>query len=284
MKPGGFSLELQLLGSANDQVLVVGQLAGYRTGDRRFSRAQLDELFDELRVPRPANTSTSLARLRARGLVTRMRGDNRWALTPLGDAQAVELVGQLDPIRVEVELADVPGAEFARTIHRLIPPALAPHRWRPGIGRLLERSPFEENVFCMTRFPGTDEEVAGPIASAIRVARGTLGELGLALHVASDQQLDDDVFGNVGAYLWACQYGVGILEARGDEKLNHNVIIELGSMIITGRRCAILLDRTIDRLPADLAGQIYKRVDLDEPDGVSAALRSWVQDDLRLSP
>jgi hypothetical protein len=34
----------------------------------------------------------------------------------------------------------------------------------------------------------------------------------LNLHLASDRQLDDDLLGNVAAYMWACQFGIGILE------------------------------------------------------------------------
>jgi len=106
---------------------------------------------------------------------------------------------------------------------------------------------------------------------------------GLVLHVASDRLADDDLLGNVGAYMWACQFGIGLLEDRpGEGSLNDNVLIELGSMLMSGRRCAILRDRTAPRPPTDLSGQIYKTVDFDDLPAVAAAAHTWIAEDLGL--
>jgi hypothetical protein len=94
--------------------------------------------------------------------------------------------------------------------------------------------------------------------------------------------IDDELFGNVGAYMWACQYGIGLLENRADRGLNYNVVIEVGAMLITGRRCALLKDRTAPALPTDLAGQIYKPVDLDDLEGVHREAHLWASEDLGL--
>jgi hypothetical protein len=106
----------------------------------------------------------------------------------------------------------------------------------------------------------------------------------LHLHLASEQQFEDDLLGNVGAYMWACRYGVGIAEDRVGRGLNQNTLIELGAMIMTGRRCSILRDATIDELPSDLAGHIYKSVDLENLDSVATAMNHWIQDDLNFRP
>jgi hypothetical protein len=122
----------------------------------------------------------------------------------------------------------------------------APIRWQPGIARLLDRYPFDGNVFCMTRYPRieTEDATPDPIRGLIQALREVLRGHGLTLHLASDRQVDDELFGNVGAHMWACRHGVGLLEDRAKRGLNYNAAIEVGSMLITGRRCAILKDRT----------------------------------------
>jgi hypothetical protein len=96
----------------------------------------------------------------------------------------------------------------------VIPAELAPPKWLNSIERLTQRFPFETNVFLMTRFPqdDTDTRYLDPIRPAIDVIREALRSHGLNLHLASDRQLDDDLLGNVAAYMWACQFGIGILE------------------------------------------------------------------------
>lgn len=135
----------------------------------------------------------------------------------------------------------------------------------------------------MTRFPSPDGELPDPLPSVIEVLREVMTAHGLTLHVASDRQAEDDLLGNVGAYMWACHYGIGLLEDRhAAGSLNDNVLIELGSMLMAGRRCAILKDRTAPAPPTDLSGQIYKSVDLDDLIAVSASAHRWIAEDLAL--
>ncbi|UZX02403.1 hypothetical protein F8G81_07070 [Arthrobacter sp. CDRTa11] len=122
--------------------------------------------------------------------------------------------------------------------------------------------------------------MSDPVQLAIETARTVLREYGLTLHLASDSIVDDDLFGNVGAYMWACRYGLGFIEDRVDRGLNYNALIELGGMVVTGRRCAVLKDRTAAGLPTDLSGHIYSTVDFDEQTSVEAAVRKWARDDL----
>jgi hypothetical protein len=82
--------------------------------------------------------------------------------------------------------------------------------------------------------------------------------------------------------MWASQYGIAFFEDRRNRGLNYNLTIEVGSMLITGRRCALLKDSSIPRMPTDLVGKIYKSVDLDDPKTVSHALHVWIRDDLNL--
>ena len=203
-------------------------------------------------------------------------------MTPVGRQEVLKLMGTVDAKDVEAELAGTPGAEFVSALHTTIPPSLAPARWQAGIARLLERYPFEQNVFCMTRFARRGATLPDPIPAVIERLRGAAAGHDLVLHVASDRQAEDDLFGNVGAHMWACQYGIGLLENRlgATTGLNDNVLIELGSMMVTGRRCAILKDRTAPAAPSDLTAQLYKSVDFDDLGAVENAAHLWIADDL----
>jgi hypothetical protein len=102
------------------------------------------------------------------------------------------------------------------------------------------------------------------------------------VYIFTWRQLDDNIFANIGSYMWGCKYGIGIIEDRDGRGLNYNAVIEVGSMLITGRRCTLLRDKGAPNLPTDLAGEIYKSVDLDNLDTVVEAVNSWIGTDLRV--
>lgn len=257
---------------------MLGQLAGLRRGTKRFAVADVGALAKAFRIPALGNVSSSLGRLRDAGFVVRLDGAQPWAVTPLGERRVGEVLEALPLARIEAELADTPGAEVGEAPHRLIPASLAPPRWNDAIRRLLDRYPFETNVFCMTRFPAEIDE--DPLAPLIPELRALFLAHGLTLHLASDRQSDDEIFGNVAAHMWACQYGIGLLEDRAGRGLNYNVVIELGAMLITGRRCALLKDVTCPPLPTDFVGHIYKSVDLSSRRQLLDKTSEWIEHDL----
>jgi hypothetical protein len=257
---------------------------GFETGQSEgvHHHGPPEHLFEDLRVPQPANVNESLRQLSRAGHVVRRREGGTWSLTPAGRRRVAELMGQIDPAKVEPQIAELPGAEFGHELHTVIPPSLAPVRWAAPIKALLDRSPFEENVFCMTRFPEEDEEVPDPVSDVVATARDALGQHGLTVHTADDRVLDGDLLGNVAAHMWACRYGVALFEDRRDEGLNYNLVTEVGSMLMTGRRCALLKDVTAPDMPTDLVGQIYKPVDYDDHETVARELHMWGAEDLGL--
>jgi hypothetical protein len=278
--PVDFGLKVQLLPHVVDRVLVLGEVAGLRNLDRWFTPGDVSRLFQDLRLPPPGNISQSLKRLEERGFARRRSGGG-WSLTPTGRRGALDAVGDIDPMAVDAEIRRQSGAEYGHVQHSLIPPSLAPQRWLPAIGSLLERFEFSRNVFCMTRFPGQAGGV-DPMAAAISAARDITAAHGLVLHLASDRALDDDLWGNVVAHMWACNYGLALFEERTKAAVNDNVLIEVGSMLVSGRRCALLRDRTVKSLPTDFVGQLYKSVDFDDVASVSAEIHRWIANDLAL--
>ena len=264
-------------------MLVISELVGMRENDGWFRSPDVGVMFDELRIPRPGNLNATLTNLKSAGLlISRSAGTgSRWSLTPLGHKRAAEVVGEIDPASIAPQLAAMPGAELGHARHATLPPTFAPARWSRGIAQLLDRFPFEANVFCMTRFPD-QKRADDPVGRVITTAAEALELHGLKLHLASDRIVEEDIFGNVAAYMWACQYGIGLFEDRVERSLNYNLVTEIGSMIMAGRRCALLKDRTAPEMPTDLVGQIYKPVDFDDLDGVSREVHAWAAEDLNL--
>lgn len=212
----------------------------------------------------------------------RRRTGNGWSLTPEGRAAVTNLIEDFDVTAVEAEIAVVGSAELQQAQHPLIPPELAPVRWAVPIGHLLDQFPFESNVFCMTRFPKDEqeEELPDPVQSVIAAARTGLSTRGLHMHLASDRQADDELFGNIAAHMWACKYGIGLFETRFGEEFNDNLQIEVGAMLMTGRRVVLLKDRDTPNMPTDFVGHIYKSVDFDDPESVKDELSTWITEDL----
>jgi hypothetical protein len=64
--------------------------------------------------------------------------------------------------------------------------------------------------------------------------------------------------------------------------VNDNLKIEIGAMHMAGRRCALLKDRTVPKMPTDLVGRIFKEVDFDDLAGVGREVHLWAAEDLDL--
>jgi hypothetical protein len=238
-------------------------------------------MFEAFRVRPPGNISGTLGRLVGKDLIYRRTKQPPWSLTPKGTRTVTDLLGELDPAKLESQLAELPGAELATAHQTVLPPGLAPPRWAAGIKELLDRYPFETNVLCITRFPRPDKP-DDPIGAVIETVKKATADHGLRLHLASDAIVEDTLFANVAAYMWACRYGFALFEDRVELGLNYNVVIEVGAMIMAGRQTALLRDTAAPKMPTDLVGHIYKPVDFADLATVNAAAHQWAEDDIGL--
>lgn len=263
-----------------DQVIVLARLAEARSETGGFNGSGLKAMFDEFALPKPAKITNQLSTLRTKGLLTQVAADPPWRMTPRGRQYAGELANDMDLAALAAEAARHPLATLAGTPHPVIPPSLAPPELIEPLRAFLEEFPFERNVFLMTRFPEPDNPTSG-LADAIETIRSACGAHGLTLHLASDRDLHPDLWPNVIGHLWASRYGVAIFEERGGG-LNYNLNIEAGSCLALGRPLAILRDRTVEKLPTDLVGKIYRSIDLDEPGTVGDEIHRWIRDALML--
>lgn len=266
-----------------EQALVLARLAQARFSDGQVTPKQLEELFSSFALPKPAKVSNVIAKLRKDGLLTQGSKSSTWRMTPLGRQTSLGFLSDLDLAAFSAESASS-SSVLGQVAHTVVPPTLAPPSLIPGLRRFLEEHPFETNVFGMTRFPepGESEKGRDPVSPALEITREVCRHHGLQFHLASDRAIDDDLWTNVAAHMWASRYGIAFFEDRRGKGLNYNLTIEVGSMLITGRRCALLKDRSIARMPTDLVGRIYKSVDLDKPETIRVALHEWMRQDLNL--
>jgi hypothetical protein len=280
----GFGAVLQRLPGGRERVLAAGLVVAKRTEDGRFKPGEVGDLFDALRVPPPSNINEYLRRLSVDQFVLKRKGGG-WSLTPLGQEFVDKLIGQIDIDQVEAEQLSAGSSELGGIQHPLIPPEMAPVRFRSAIDRLLDESVFERNVFCMTRFPSASEKDQ-PLQLALDTAREQLRAHGLTMHLASDRQADDELFNNVVAHIWGCKYGIAFLETLSSEdegdQLNDNVLIEIGAMLVSGRRCCLLKDAGAPNLPTDFIAQIYKEIEISDTSAVEESVVSWIRDDLQI--
>lgn len=277
------ALRVQSL-SISDQVLTLARIAEARSKSGRFGPAAVDGVFDSFGLPRPGKVSNVLAQLEGRGEVSRLKGKQAsWRLTPAGRVRSTSLLDDTDLAALVAEAASERPSLLGAMTHPLIPPALAPPELLHPVRAFLDEYPFDANVFGMTRFPDEqDDSDPDPVAVALEAARSVCKAHGLKFHLASDRMIVDDLWANVAAHMWSCRYGIAFFEDRRARGINYNLTIEVGGMLITGRRLALLKDRSIERLPTDLVGKIYKGVDLDDRGSVEGAIHAWLRDDLML--
>jgi hypothetical protein len=282
----GIAVRIQAMTRSN-QVLTLARLAQHRSGRGEFASQDIESLYDYIALPKPHRVRDLLVSLQTAGLVTSAPARGLWRLTPRGSEAALDLVNDLDLRVLLTQTSHESGSFLGHTIHPVVDPFLAPPELLIPIREFLNAHPFESNVFAMTRFPDDGETldaVIDPLIPSIAAARSACTAHGFELHLASDRLLVDDLWANVSAHMWSCRYGIAFFEDRRARGVNYNLTIEVGGMLLSGRRTALLKDVTVPSLPSDLVGKIYKSVDLDQPSTVESVLHQWLRDDLGSPP
>lgn len=274
------AVRVQLLG-ITDQALALARIVEARTTGGFVRPRDVAAMFENLGLPAPQKMANVYASLSKVGYLAKAGGQGLWRITPLGRHHSNNLVTETELHELLAETQSYGGALLGAIVHTLVPPTLAPPAIVAPVTRFTETYPFDLNVFGMTRFP--DDTGSDPVEHALAAARDEVERHGLKFHLASDRAMSDDLWANVAAHMWASRYGIAIFEDRLGRGVNYNLTIEVGGMIITGRRCLLLKDNSIAAMPTDLVGMIYKSVDLDKPDTVTTAVRDWITNDLNLT-
>lgn len=266
-------LQIQTLGGFREQTLVLTHVVSLQAPGGIVSGADVLGMYLKLRVPLTSNVGRDLARLQDAGHVMQP-SSGRWSVTPLGLERIRQLMAGVSDAELARVLESGTGeATFGEARHHLIPAELAPAEFQQGIARFLEGHAFERNVFGISRFPRGEGDI---ITSTLAVCREACLAHGLDFHLAADRAVEDYIPKNVAASIWACKYGIAIIEDRVAEGLNYNVIFEVGAMLVTGRRGLLLKDKSIPELPTDLVGHIYTPVDIGNRASVTQAVEDWI--------
>jgi hypothetical protein len=275
------AVRVQLL-DIRQQTLALARIVEARTAAGIIRPRDVSAMFENLGLPGPSRISNTFASLASAGHLTKVSGQGQWRITPLGRAESRSQLTETELQELLLETQGYGGAVLGAVVHTLVPPTLAPPSLLSTVTAFNETFPFDRNVFGMTRFP--DSTGTDPVESALTESRTVLEASGFFFHLASDRAMSDDLWTNVAAHMWASKYGLAIFEDRRGRGLNYNLVIEVGGMIATGRRCLLLKDTSISTMPTDLVGRIYKSVDLDDPATVKAAVSDWVNNDLTIGP
>jgi hypothetical protein len=80
------------------------------------------------------------------------------------------------------------------------------------------------------------------------------------------------------------RYGLAVFEVIDEHEFNPNISLELGFMYALSRRCLLLKDRRMPRIPTDISGRIYRDFDVsDLQASVSNQVSEWCERDLGLT-
>lgn len=152
----------------------------------------------------------------------------------------------------------------------------------PGFQQLARFLPFflndhpdpGKNVFLMMRF-GEGEQ----FDQIEQTIRRKLQERGLTALRADDKDYTGDLWDNVCLYMFGCKYGIAIFEEINQREFNPSVALELGFMLSHNKRCLLLKDQRMPKMPTDIVGKLYKPFDTyNIQTTISSALDEWVRD------
>jgi hypothetical protein len=132
----------------------------------------------------------------------------------------------------------------------------------------------EHNVFLMMRF-----RTGAQYDEIHRAVREAMALFGLNVVRADDKDYTGDLWENVCLHMLGCRFGVAVFEEIDLREFNPNVALELGFMIAQGKRCLLLKDQRMPRMPTDIVGKLYKEFDsYNIASTLASAVERWARD------
>jgi guanylate kinase len=160
---------------------------------------------------------------------------------------------------------------------RLIDPLV---QCKPKMKKLLDKYPYEKNIFLMMKYRDNNYSFS-------RFIRDELSKRGYNCVIANDPEwnITDNVFNPIAA-LYCCKYGIALFdepEIIRDKKgkiietihYNPNVAYELGMMHIQRKKCLILINSQIQKVPFDLLKDLHKVYSKEEE--FNLFFQQWIE-------
>lgn len=150
-----------------------------------------------------------------------------------------------------------------------------PTEIRESIARFQRDYPdASKAAFIMMRFSKT--KAHDEITTTIRETLAPFGIRGLR---ADDKEYHEDLYQNIRTYIYGCSFGIAVFERIETEDFNPNVSFELGYMFAIGKSVCLLKDKTLQTMPADLVGKLYRQFNLQDITAtIPIELRKWLSD------
>ncbi|MEQ1752086.1 MAG: hypothetical protein ABL974_21875 [Prosthecobacter sp.] len=127
--------------------------------------------------------------------------------------------------------------------------------------------------FLIMRFDTTR-----PHERIVTTIKETGKKLGLDIVRADENEFHADLWGNVRTYLHGCSFGIAVYERISTDQPNANVGLEVGYLMAMGKPVLLLKDQTLEDLPSDLAGKLYKPFDAHDPEGsIPKGMAKWLE-------
>lgn len=139
-------------------------------------------------------------------------------------------------------------------------------------------SPYEKNVFVMMRYRSQDyfKEIEKTICDTLYI-------YDLEAKFAKEKAYEITLWDNIRVYMHGCKYGIVIFEEIDEREYNPNVSFELGYMHLQGKRCLLLKEHRMPKLPTDVCGHLYKDFDqMNIEDTIMTQIKEWIEKDLGL--
>ncbi len=152
----------------------------------------------------------------------------------------------------------------------LFPPHLVGHVGK--IEKFLKKYPFDTNVFIMTRY----EKASSKLYLAIKKTINEYHENDKTFNaiIANEHSLTDDMY-NWQACLISSKYGIAIFDSLPRKPIfNPNVTYELGMMHFLQRKCLLLKNKNIQKMPSDFFHKIYENYNSNEES--LKIVKSWL--------
>lgn len=102
---------------------------------------------------------------------------------------------------------------------------------------------------------------------------------GISLLRADDKEYHQDLYYNVKTYMHGCGIGVAIFDRIKTNEFNPNVSLEIGYMDSLSKPILLLKDESLEVLPTDLMGRLYREFDpFSLKNTLTQSVNNWLND------
>lgn len=199
--------------------------------------------------------------------------------SPMGIILPAAIIDCPDPTGREVGLIKIAqdiAAQLSNIakVNRLQLPSGYEHYTRFLKTFLADHPDVDKNVFLMMRFrPGQQYD------EIVQVLRESLKTYGLNVIRADDKDYTGDLWENVCLYMLGSRLGIAVFEEIDQRDFNPNIALELGFMMAQNKRCLILKDQRMPRMPTDIVGKLYREFDTYKiAESINKSVDLWARD------